>query len=259
MRRLVSLAPLATIAVVAVALTGCITPPPLPEVGAPQAQQGQGPDASGEATGVVWPRNMASHGVVFTADGVLETPAAAPERVEADVEAPHAILYVDYQCPHCATFMSAHGDELEAAVSAGEVALEVRPLTFLDSTSTGEHSTRAANALAAVADEFPEAAWAFHRALLDAQPAPGEPGLTDAQLLEIAAGAGASSAQLTARVEGVELRAFTAAAGESNRSLPVVDEVPAPTGTPAFYLDGERFEDGLGEPGAIADFIASQR
>lgn len=253
-------APLAALAVVAVALTGCIMPPDASQlaVASQQPDASQQPGASGDAVEAVWPENMASHGVIFTADGVVETPAAAAERAEVDTDLPHAILYVDYSCPHCGTFEATYGNELRQAIEAGEIALELRPLTFLDRTSPDEYSTRAANALAAVVDEFPGSAWAFNRALFLAQPPAGSPGLTDAQLLEVAELAGASSEQLSERVLGVQLREFTAAASESGLRLPVVDEVPAPTGTPAFYLDGVVYEGPLDQRGAIADFIAAQ-
>ncbi|GEK81296.1 DsbA family protein [Agrococcus baldri] len=253
MRRLASLA---LIAAAAVALTGCLMPPPAPVAVSPDA--GQGTDAPGAAVGPVWPANMASHGVIFTAEGVQQTPAAAPQRAQVEVAAPHAILYVDFLCPHCGTFEAAYGDELGAAVEAGEVALEIRPLTFMDRSSPDEYSTRAANAFAAVADEFPGSAWAFHRALFAQQPAAGEPGLTDDELIELAAGAGASSERLAERIRSVALREFTVAASESGLTQPVAEGVEPPRGTPALYLDGVAYQGPLDQPGSVGDFIASQ-
>lgn len=262
MRRLL---PVTLAAAAVVALSACIAPPPstppAPEQSQPVQSQDtdQGADASGDAVESVWPANMASHGAIFTAAGVQPSPAAAPQRAQVEVDAPHAILYVDFLCPHCGTFETAYGAELEAAVAAGEIALEVRPLTFMDRTSPDEYSTRAANAFAAVVDEFPESAWAFQQSLFAQQPAGGQPGLTDDELIGLAAEAGASSAQLEERIHAVALREFTAVANESGLTQPVADGVDAPAGTPAFYLDGAAYEGPLDQPGSIADFIASQQ
>lgn len=256
MRRL---APITLLALATLALSGCIMPPPLPgaDTQGSGSDASQGSDASPDQGASAWPRNMASYGVIFTADGVLETPAATAQRAAVEVDAPHAILYVDFQCPHCGTFEAANGDDLGEAVAAGEIALEVRPLTFLDRGALDGASTLAANAFAAVVDEFPETAWAFYRGVFLLQ-STGEPLTADA-LIELAATVGAQSEQLSERIRGVQFRAFTDAANEAGLSEPVVAGVPAPQGTPAFYLDGQQYDGPIDQPGAVAAFLDEQR
>lgn len=262
MRRQLSLL---AVAALALALTGCIAPPPLPsasvDAAAPQTAsptEGQGADASQQPGAPVWPANMASYGVIFTAEGVLETPRAGAQREEVAVAAPHAILYVDFSCPHCGTFTRTHAGDLAAAVDAGEIVLELRPMAFLDSATNDEHSTRAANAFAAVVDEFPESAWAYYVALFEAQQEGSEAGLPDDGLIELASSTGAASEQLTARIEAVALRDFTAAATSAGLEQPISAGGPTITGTPSLFLDGVQFTGGNDEPGAVATFIADQ-
>lgn len=65
-------------------------------------------------------------------------------------------IYFDYMCPACGAFEAANGDELDRLLEAGVVRVELRPLSFLDDQSNGTaYSTRAANAIATVADAAP--------------------------------------------------------------------------------------------------------
>jgi protein-disulfide isomerase len=136
-----------------------------------------GEDAPPAATGeLVTPQNL-------TPSGAIPVGASdAPVTLE---------IYFDYMCPACGAFEAANGAELDRLVEDGAVRIELRPISFLDEQSNGtEYSTRAANALAAVADAAPERVWAFHAALYDEQPAEGTDGLSDDQIAEIATEAG---------------------------------------------------------------------
>src|SRR5690242_14918647 len=89
-------------------------------------------------------------------------------------------VYLDYMCPYCGRFERANSDELERLVTDGTVRLEIYPLAFLDKQSSGtRYSTRAANAVATVADRAPERLFAFNKALFVHQPEEGGVGLTD--------------------------------------------------------------------------------
>ena len=136
-----------------------------------------GEEAPPAATGeLVTPQNLSPSGAIPVGE------PGAPVTVE---------IYFDYMCPACGAFEAANGAELDQLLEDGVARIELRPISFLDEQSNGtEYSTRAANAIAAVADAAPERVWAFHAALYAEQPAEGTDGLSDDQLAEIATEAG---------------------------------------------------------------------
>ena len=95
--------------------------------------------------------------------------------VVGDADAPKSIvIYEDFLCPFCGQLEQTVGDQLDAAVEAGEVNVEYRPLPFLERIS--DYSPEAANAFAVVLDESgPEVAKAFHDLLFDNQPSESGP------------------------------------------------------------------------------------
>jgi protein-disulfide isomerase len=107
---------------------------------------------------------------------------AAPVRVE---------VYLDYMCPYCDRFDHANADEINRMIAAGTARLDLYPMSFLDKMSNGtRYSTRAANAVATVADRAPDKVLPLTRALFAQQPAEGSRGLTDDQIANLARGAG---------------------------------------------------------------------
>lgn len=148
------------------------------------------------------PENMASGGVVFEGENfdVRTTPSVADgeqlvaQSVDRETVPLDIVVYVDYLCPHCGQFEQGAGPMFEQWVGSGQATLQVYPVTFQDNLSKGtRYSTRAANALACVVEQQPEAAWDFHSSLLapDVQPAQNTTGLTNDRLTELAEEAGA--------------------------------------------------------------------
>ncbi len=104
-------------------------------------------------------------------------------------------IYQDYICPACGQFEKANGSELQRMVQDGTIKLDLRPIAFLDDSSSGTHySTRAANAVATVADKAPDSVFAFNQALYHEQPAEGSKGLSDDKIADIAKQAGVPQA-----------------------------------------------------------------
>lgn len=104
-------------------------------------------------------------------------------------------IYEDFLCDSCQLFHEEAGEYLEAQVAAGAIAVEYRPISFLVNASTDEYSQRAANAAACVADlSGVEAFINMHDLLLDHQPEHGGAGLSDDELIDFAAQAGADDA-----------------------------------------------------------------
>lgn len=132
--------------------------------------------ASPSRTALVTPAASTHDGAIIIGE------AAAP--VELDI-------YLDYMCPYCGRFERANTAELERMVADGTVRLELHPLSFLDKASDGaRYSTRAANAIATVADRAPDKLRAFNAALFTRQPAEGSRGLSDEEIGAIAGGVG---------------------------------------------------------------------
>lgn len=163
------------------------------------------------------PQNMNTGGAVFTGlDEVVESPALSniaersayqpgPGAPEVTVE-----IYADYMCPACGAFEADFGEMLEERLAAGDIALGVHPISFLDRLSGGTaYSTRAANLFACTVDQQPGAAFSLHRELLDSsvQPEEGTTGLDNERLLSIAEGVGVDVDQ--AFTECVEQQQFS--------------------------------------------------
>ena len=103
-------------------------------------------------------------------------------------------IYQDYMCPYCGNFERANRDDLESMVADGTAKVEFHVMNFLDDASQGtKFSSRAANALVAVAKAEPDKIMAFNAALFDAQPSEGSAGLSDAQIADLARQAGVSN------------------------------------------------------------------
>jgi protein-disulfide isomerase len=127
-------------------------------------------------TALVAPAGSTAAGAIPVGD------AAAPVKLE---------VYLDYMCPFCGRFERANADELNRVVADGTVRLEVYPLSFLDKASNGtRYSTRAANAVATVADRAPDKVLALNQALFARQPEEGSEGLTNEQIATLAGSAG---------------------------------------------------------------------
>lgn len=159
-------------------------------------------------------------------------------------------LYVDYMCPVCGQFHQINGSELDQMVKDKTVTVHLYVRNFLDSQSTTDYSSRAANAFAAVYAESPEKAWAFQDLLFADQPEEGGAGLTDAKLKELATQAGASEAAATAISDKTYL-------GWVEKVVePAAQKSTGQYGTPYVAIDGTHFET-WNTPGALADAIRS--
>lgn len=100
-------------------------------------------------------------------------------------------VYFDFMCPYCGMFDAANAADLEELASQDGVTVDYRVVSFLDSQSKGSSfSTRAANALAVVADKSSEHVQDFITVLYENQPKEGTVGLTDKEIADLAVGVG---------------------------------------------------------------------
>ncbi|MCD2158145.1 DsbA family protein [Rhodococcus cerastii] len=102
----------------------------------------------------------------------------------------------DFQCPACRQFEVNVGPVLTELTTTGLISVEDHPIAFLDQASTTQYSTRAANAAACVAEIDRDKWQAWKTAMFEAQPAEGGPGLTDDEIVDIAAKVGVVSPDL---------------------------------------------------------------
>ena len=136
----------------------------------------QGKKADLAAGGSSLPRNASAMGA-----GLVVNPSA-PANV------PTLDLWVDFQCPACASFEESFGDQVAQMAKANEVKLVVHVLSFLDNNLGNDSSNRAANAAFCAADQ--DAFLPYHQAVFAGQPEQEGTGYTDEQLKGFAAKAG---------------------------------------------------------------------
>ncbi|WP_129338636.1 DsbA family protein [Cellulomonas endophytica] len=182
--------------------------------------------------------------------GITVTGAGVGEPGDAPVD---LTVYLDYQCPFCAQFEAANGEMLAERVAAGDISVDYRILTFLDSASNGTfYSTRAANAAAVVADRSPEHFLDLTQSLFARQPAEGTSGLTDEEIAEIATEVGVPenvTEDFTATVTGTFTEGGSSGEGTWRTFAPWLAAATAKASadlggisTPTILVDGERFE-----------------
>ncbi|MDO5662438.1 MAG: thioredoxin domain-containing protein, partial [Brachybacterium sp.] len=117
--------------------------------------------------------------------GVAEGQTYLP--VGAESGAPEVDLYLDFMCPFCGQLHQTNSEDLDQIVSDDEATLRFHMRTFLDSQSTsGDYSSRAANAATCVWEDDPENFMAFQDEVFDHQPEEGSDGIPDEQLWEYA-------------------------------------------------------------------------
>ncbi|QCB94583.1 DsbA family protein [Cellulomonas shaoxiangyii] len=197
-------------------------------------------------------------------------PVSAAGVGEAAEDGTTVTVYFDFMCPYCGQFDAANGAELEQLAAQEGITIEYKPIAFLDGTSQGTfYSTRAANAVAVVADQDPEHMTAFMTALYENQPEEGSSGLSDAEIAELATEVGVPAdvtEQFTATVDGTyevaaddgteerdgTWRTFApwvlAATEQANTDLGGVS-------TPSVLIDGEKWEGDLYTPGPLTEAV----
>lgn len=160
----------------------------------------------------------------LTDDGTVRFGAADAPVVLTAVE--------DFQCPACRQFEDASGDLLADYRDSDDVAVEYRPIAFLDRASTTEYSSRALNASMCVLADAGSDAWMdYHEALYANQPAEGGPGLPDEELTSMATDVGAGDSVASC----IEDRTYDEWVGDQTEAV-FDDGVQS---TPTLFVNGE--------------------
>ncbi|GAA1923329.1 DsbA family protein [Nocardioides hwasunensis] len=169
-----------------------------------------------------------------------DKPDTAPQGASASYglvvgedDAPKSIvIYEDFLCPFCGQLEATVGDQLNAAIEAGEVKVEYRPIPFLSRVS--DYSPEAANAFAVVLNESgPEVAKEFHDLLYANQPEERGPYPSTDDIVDLAVEAGATEADVRPGIEDMAFEGWVDAAADAAGKADV-------TATPTVLIDGQR-------------------
>src|SRR5690625_1433 len=166
-------------------------------------------------------------------DTAGQMPTDVPGSDEADI-----IIYADANCVYCAQFESENAEALGELADDGHT-IEYRLLNFLDNPGTENYSSRAANAMACVAEESPDNALDYIHAVFTSYNTHQGAGMSNDELVSLASETGAD-------VEGCV---------SDNTFRPFVNFTSAKAvetgiaGTPSIWVDGEQYENTAnGEP-----------
>ena len=177
-----------------------------------------------------------------TAPAVVTAPGA-----EAEAGKPvKVILYIDFICPACKNFETQYNETLTNLRNEGKITVEYRPLGFLDSRSTTNYSSRAANAAACVVNESPDKYADFVNALFEKQPAEGGAGISDADLKKMATDVGAKIIETC--VDEKTYRPWVKYTTQQAASIGV-------TGTPSVFVEGQQWGKGESAQTPFEEFL----
>ena len=182
---------------------------------------------------VVWMNNSAStpDPVVTPDSAVIDSETGAIAVGDGDQSMD---TYIDFMCPVCNQFEQAYGEAIQGLVTDGTITLNIHPISILDRASSGtEYSTRSANAMYCVAAADGTAAVPFMQAMFANQPDEGSTGLTNEQILAIAAGVGVTG--IDACVNDSEYSGYVTAMTEKTPVAPGAQGI----GTPTIAINGE--------------------
>jgi protein-disulfide isomerase len=186
------------------------------------------------------------------AASVGEPPKTAPAEVvapgaEAEAGKPvKVVLYIDFICPVCKNFEAQYNEQLTSLRNEGKISVEYRALGFLDSRSSTNYSSRAANAAACVVNESPEKYAEFVDALFAKQPAEGSAGISDNDLKKMATDVGAKP--IDSCVDDKTYRPFVKFTTKQAAAIGV-------TGTPTVFVDGQQWGKGASAQTPFPDFL----
>ena len=114
---------------------------------------------------------------------------------------PKAVLSIveDFQCPACGSFERSFGAAIASLHENPNVAVDYKPIVFLDKNFGNDYSARTANASMCVAESTAKGGdWStwlkFHTALFENQQPEGSEGISDDRLRSLARDAGATGA-----------------------------------------------------------------
>ncbi|MFE5671281.1 DsbA family protein [Agromyces sp. NPDC056523] len=212
------------------------------------------------------PANMASDGILLVGgeNGIeaVATPAIAdggeptPTQPDESGTVANIVTYIDYLCPYCGQFETTNNETMRTMVESGAATLEVHPIAILTNKSAGtQYSLRAANAAACVAEYSPEAFFDFNGLMFENQPEELSAGLSNDEIKDIAAEAGASSS-VDSCIDDMRFKGWVQAATDRALTGPIPNsELDAVTGTPTVLVNGKQYVGSLEDTAEFQAFV----
>ncbi|WP_422116747.1 thioredoxin domain-containing protein [Brachybacterium sp. UNK5269] len=194
-------------------------------------------------------RSMQPAGPVAVPEGMAADQPYLSLGAPEDSGAPVLEIHLDFMCPFCGQFEEINGADLQEIATNEEATVHIVPRRFLDTASTtGDYSSRAANAMVCVYEDDPENTLAFQQLLFANQPAEGSAGLSDDEIWTYAQEAGASEAVescMSGKTYQPWVRQVADPYGEENGG-----------GTPYVELDGTTLDsEQWATPGALREAV----
>lgn len=142
-------------------------------------------------------------------------------------------VWFDFYCPHCQDFERTYGSTIDDLLENGDITFNMLPVALpgLNTASGTDFSERSANAMYCVAEAQPDAAYPFMQAVFATNPT--GPGLTDEELIAMAADAGATGIDTC-----VADREYVSFVTEQTGKIPP-NPATGGAGTPTVVLNGE--------------------
>jgi protein-disulfide isomerase len=215
------------------------------------------------------PANMISDGILLTGDGTGEivavpTGAIAPKGQPTPTDLTkypdtvNIVTYVDYFCPVCQAFEQTNLEQIGTWVSSGVATLEVHPIAILDGASMGtRYASRAANAMACVAEFQPNSYFAASGAMYQSQPAEGTTGLKNEEIIQVLAAAGVTEPKVADCINKESFKQWVTAATERTRGPVPNSELAAVAGTPTVLVNGVQYTGAPNDKQAFLDFVSA--
>ncbi|WP_400995868.1 DsbA family protein [Agromyces sp. GXQ0307] len=212
------------------------------------------------------PRNMASDGILLVGgeNGIeaVETTAIpaggrpTPTVPDDSGTVANIVVYLDYLCPFCGQFETTNSETMRTMVEQGAATLEIHPIAILTNKSAGtQYSLRAANAAACVAEESPEAFFDFNSLMFENQPEELTAGLTNDEIKDLAAEAGAASS-VDSCIDDTTFKSWVQDATERALTEPIPNsDLESVTGTPTVLVNGKQYVGSLEDPAEFQAFV----
>lgn len=213
------------------------------------------------------PLNMLSDGIKFTAGSAgmqtVETAAIPVDgepvpTVQPETGPVSIVTYLDYQCPYCAQFEKTNGQQIVQWVAGGIATLEVHPVAILDNASMGtRYSSRAANAVACVANFQPDEFYLASTALFASQPEEATSGLTNDEIVSIVESAGANDPAVAQCIRDETFKSWVTDATQRTKNPLPNSAQPLLARTPTVLVNGQLYTGSPSDPQEFLQFVGA--
>lgn len=216
------------------------------------------------------PENMISDGILLQGDGtgnIVAVPTKAipaggkptPTDVTKHADTVNIVTYIDLQCPFCQAFEQTNAEQLGTWVSSGAATLEVHPISILDNASQGtRYASRAANAMACVAQYDPNSFFQASTAMYASQPPESTPGLTNKEIASVIAQAGVTNLDVVKCINDEKFKQWVTDATARTSVGPIPNSELARVGsTPTVLVNGYQYPGAPDDANAFAQFVSA--